>query len=305
MSGKTIFVLIHGSWHGAWCYEKVAALLKLQGYPVVARDLPGHGLLAKFPTSYFHRPLPLPGDFNSEPSPVASVSLDDYVQQVSNIVEEQAKLGNKIILVGHSMAGIILNAVGEKLGPELIHRLVYLAAFMPVSNCSMTEISTRASQADSKVPPLLLADPAQVGALRIDPHSIARAYQSQVKAAFYTDLSEEDFRAIANFLTPDDPAQPFNALVELTPHSWGRIKRTFIQTAQDQAILLATQAQMIADIDAFTPDNPTQVFSMNSSHSPFLSQPEALVNILIGLVKQTEEAQQIDDLLFEDLSQRS
>ncbi len=125
MSCKTIFVLIHGSWHGAWCYEKVAAVLKLQGYPVVARDLPGHGLLAKFPTSYFNRPLPLPDDFNTEPSPVTSVSLDDYVQQVSNIVDELAKLGSKVILVGHSMAGIILNAVGEKLGPELIQGLVY------------------------------------------------------------------------------------------------------------------------------------------------------------------------------------
>ena len=134
MSSGTVFVLIHGSWHGAWCYEKVAAVLKLQGYPVVARDLPGHGLSAKFPTSYFNRPLPQVGDFNTELSPVASVSLDDYVQQVVNIVYELAKLESKVILVGHSMAGIILNAVGEKLGSKLIQRLVYLTAFMPVSN---------------------------------------------------------------------------------------------------------------------------------------------------------------------------
>ncbi|MBV8887299.1 MAG: alpha/beta fold hydrolase [Chroococcidiopsidaceae cyanobacterium CP_BM_RX_35] len=289
MSYKTIFVLIHGAWHGAWCYEKVAAVIKLQGYPVVARDLPGHGLLAKFPTSYFNRPLPLPGDFNTELSPVASVSLDDYVQQVSNIVDELAKQGSKVILVGHSIAGIILNAVGEKLGPELIQRLVYLTAFMPVSNSPITEILTRASQADNKVLPLLLADPAQVGALRIDFHSVAPAYLSLAKAAFYADISEEDFRAIANLLTPDTPAQPFNALVELSRTRWGRIPRTYIQCTQDYAIRPATQAQMIADIDAFTPGNPTQLLSLNSSHSPFFSQPKTLVNALIGLVKETEE----------------
>ena len=289
MSCQTIFVLIHGAWHGAWCYEKIAAVLKLQGYPVVARDLPGHGLSARFPTSYFNRPLSLPGDFNTEPSPVAPVSLDDYVHQVGNIVDELAKQGSKVILVGHSMAGIILNAVGEKLGPELIHRLVYLTAFMPVSNSPITEILTRASQADSKVPPLLLADPAQVGALRIDFHSVAPAYLSLAKAAFYADISEEDFRAIANLLTPDTPAQPFNALVELSRTRWGRIPRTYIQCTQDYAIRPATQAQMIADIDAFTPGNPTQVLSLNSSHSPFFSQPETLVNALIGLVKETEE----------------
>ena len=37
------FVLIHGAWHGGWCWEKVKPLLTAQGHQVVAPDLPGHG----------------------------------------------------------------------------------------------------------------------------------------------------------------------------------------------------------------------------------------------------------------------
>jgi pimeloyl-ACP methyl ester carboxylesterase len=285
MSSQAVFVLIHGSWHGAWCYEKVASVLEEQGYAVVARDLPGHGLSAKFPASYFQRPLTIPGKFNTEPSPVAPVTLDDYVHQVVNIIHRITDQGNEAILVGHSMAGVILNAVGEKLGFGKIKRLIYLTAFMPVSSSPITEILMRSTQADSKVPQLFLTDPAEVGALRIDPDSADQAYQNLTKEAFFKDSSEEDFKAIANLLTPDDPAQPFNALVKLTCQKWGEIPRTFIKCTLDQAILPATQSQMIADIDALTPDNPTQVISLISSHTPFFSQPEKLANALIASAK--------------------
>jgi pimeloyl-ACP methyl ester carboxylesterase len=281
MSHNTAFILIHGSWHGAWCYEKVANILAVQGYLTIALDLPGHGLSAQFPASYFQRPLTLAGAFNTEPSLVASVTLDDYVQHVVSTIHQVTNQGKKVVLVGHSLAGIVLNAIGEKLGYPYIERLVYLSAFMPPSNCSTTEIIARSSQADSGVPPLLLADPAQIGALRLDPHSADPGYQSRLKSTFYADMSDTDFLAIAHFLTPDDPAQPFAALVSLSPQQWGRIPRTYIQCSEDWAVRPATQAQMIADADAFTPDNPTQVISLTSSHSPFFSQPEKLANALI------------------------
>ena len=37
------FVLVHGSWHGAWCWEALTPRLKAQGHAVIAPDLPGHG----------------------------------------------------------------------------------------------------------------------------------------------------------------------------------------------------------------------------------------------------------------------
>jgi len=37
------YVLIHGAWHGSWCWEKVIHLLEKAGHKVIAPDLPGHG----------------------------------------------------------------------------------------------------------------------------------------------------------------------------------------------------------------------------------------------------------------------
>jgi pimeloyl-ACP methyl ester carboxylesterase len=287
MSNQTAFIFIHGAWHGAWCFEKVANILAKQGYLTIANDLPGHGLNAQFPASYFQRPLNLSGTFNTEPSPVAAITLDDYVRQVVTTIEQVIALGKKVVLVGHSMAGIILNAVGEKLGSQKIDRLIYLTAYMPPANSSIMKILARPNQADEKMVPLFLADPAQIGALRIDWNSVDPAYQDLVRSSYYGDLNATDVRAIVNFLTPDEPAQPIATLIPLSPQQWGGIPRTYIKCTEDWAILLATQSQMIADADAFTPDNPTQIISLTSSHSPFFSQPIKLADALIGSIEQT------------------
>ena len=285
MQHDTVFVLVHGSWQGAWCFAQVSARLGQRGYRVIAPDLPGHGLLARFPASYFARPLPLPGAFNAEPSPVAHVTLDDYVQHIASTIEAVTRAGSRVMLVGHSLAGIVLNAIGEQFGPPRIKRLVYVAAWMPAHNTPIGAYVVGPSQADSRIPSLLLADPGQVGALRLDPRSADSSYQAEVKAALYADVGEDDVPAIANLLTPDDPAQPFGAVVTLSRERWGRLPRTYITCTEDQAIRPATQAQMIAEADAFAPGNPTHVIPLASGHSPFFSQPDALADHLAAMAE--------------------
>lgn len=53
------FVLIHGSWHSSGHWQRVIPLLSAAGHAVVAPDLPGHGLSARFPDGYFERPIDL------------------------------------------------------------------------------------------------------------------------------------------------------------------------------------------------------------------------------------------------------
>ncbi len=51
------YVLIHGAWHGSWCWDKVVPLLKKKGHKVEAPDLPGHGRDKRlFPESHY-RPM--------------------------------------------------------------------------------------------------------------------------------------------------------------------------------------------------------------------------------------------------------
>ena len=131
-SDHPVFVLVHGAWHGAWCYAHVATALAARGHLSIARDLPAHGINARFPASYFARPLDKDA-FGAEPSPVANTTLDDYATQVMQAVDDAYALGRgKVVLVGHSMGGLAITAAAER-APDKIAKIVYLAAFMPAS----------------------------------------------------------------------------------------------------------------------------------------------------------------------------
>ena len=278
----TTYVLVHGSWHAAWCFEPLRPLLEAAGHPVIARDLPGRGLNARFPSAYSVQPRP--PAFATEVSPVASVVLRDCVDAVSASIESAIAQGSgPVVLLGHSSGGITIQAVAEALGPTKIKRLVYLAAWMPPNGKSVLDLLGSPEEADNLAAPLILADPAAIGALRIDPNSNDAAYAAKVRAAFYADVPEATVAAVFNLLTPDDPVQPYAAIAAVTAARWGSIPRTMIKGLQDRAVRPAMIDKMVADADAFTPNNRTQVLALNTSHSPFLSQPKALADLLLAL----------------------
>ena len=118
------YVLIHGSWHGAWCWYKIIPLLQQAGHRVIALDLPGHG-----------RDWTTPGE----------VSLQRYVESVCNVLDAQAE---SVILVGHSRGGIVISQTAEHRSDK-IRTLVYLAAFL-IPN-GETLMTTALSDPDSLI----------------------------------------------------------------------------------------------------------------------------------------------------------
>ncbi len=99
------YVLIHGAWHGAWCWDKVVSLLKMKGHRVEAPDLPGHG---------------------KDRTPIGEVSLEAYAEKICKVLDAELE---PVILVGHSMGGIAISQAAEYL-PDKIETLVYLTAFL-------------------------------------------------------------------------------------------------------------------------------------------------------------------------------
>jgi pimeloyl-ACP methyl ester carboxylesterase len=276
---KLPFVLVHGAWHGAWCYERLIPELAAHGHPAVARDLPAHGLNARFPRAYARRPLD-PAAFATEPSPVAGTTLDDYADSVLATIDQVLALGHEqVVLVGHSMGGVAITAAAER-APRKIARLVYLTAFMPQSGVPAVSYIQSPENEGELVGPQFRADPAQVGALRIDQRSDDAAYRANTRLAFFGDVDEAQFEAVAGLLTPDVPVAPFATPIATTPDRWGSLARHYIRCNQDRAIRPALQRRFIAEADAFTPGNPTVVHELDSSHSPFLSQPRALARLL-------------------------
>ena len=281
-ASKPAFVLVHGAWHGASTYERVIPLLAARGHAAVARDLPAHGLNARFPVSYLARPLD-PSAFATEPSPVAGTTLDDYVASVLTTIDQVRSTGHEqVVLVAHSMGGVVATAVAEQV-PDRLAKVVYLTAFMPRSGVPGIAYIQAPENAGELVGPQLLADPTVVGALRIDHRSSSEAYRANSKLAFYADVSQADHDAMAHMLTPDVPLAPFATPIVTTAARWGRVPRYYIRCSEDRAIRPALQQRFIDEADAFVPGNPTVVHELRSSHSPFLSQPEVLVELLVRI----------------------
>jgi pimeloyl-ACP methyl ester carboxylesterase len=131
-----------------------------------------------------------------------------------------------------------------------------------------------------------VGDPATIGATRINAGSTDEAYRSLLKAAFYGDVSESDFAYAASQLHCDESNAGALAPSEITPGRFGTVPRHYIRCTQDRAIPLTGQDHMVATVDAAL-GGRTIIHTLESSHSPFLSQPDTLSKILIDICVQT------------------
>ncbi len=110
------FVLVHGAWHGGWCYARVAKLLRAAGHDVYTPTLTGVGErahLTGFP-----------------------VTLDTHIQDVVNVIEYEDL--SDVILCGHSYGGMVITGVAAALGGR-IRTLFYLDAFVPKDGESLAD----------------------------------------------------------------------------------------------------------------------------------------------------------------------
>ncbi|CAB3763235.1 alpha/beta fold hydrolase [Paraburkholderia humisilvae] len=276
------FVLVHGGWWGAWSFERLIPLLMSWGHVALARDLPGHGLNARFPSSYLRRPMDT-ASFQTERSPNAQITRDDHVDAIIDAIECVSGFGHgEVVLVGHSMSGALISMVAERV-PERIAKIVYLAAFMPRTGMAMADYIDAPENAGQLVPHLFRGDPAATGAARIDHRADDAASREMGRRAFCGDMSEEDYRAVVNLTTPDEAVAPMATPVWITPERWGSVERHYIMCLQDYALRPALQTRFIEEADALFPYQPTVVHCLDASHGVVLSQPAALAELLVKI----------------------
>ncbi len=280
---KRTFVLVYGSWAFSGMWERVAHRLVAAGHTVIARDLPGLGLNALFPQSYFNRPLDMT-TFSTEVSPVAGVTLEDNVDSIAGGLKD-ALLGGSgpVILVGHSSGGISLTAIAEKF-PEYVSDLVYLSAVMTDNGVlPITDVVSSYNNSSKAFAAIGFGDATTIGASRIDFNSSDPSYLANVQFYLASDVSSDAFRAFINDCTPDDPVQKYLIPTVKTVQRWGSIRRSYIRTAKDEAFLPTLQEYWIAKADAFAPSNKTNVYHLDSSHLSFISKPDKLSEILLDI----------------------
>jgi pimeloyl-ACP methyl ester carboxylesterase len=103
------FVLVHGAWHGGWCWKKLLPGLQAAGHRAFALTLTGLGERA-------HLMSPM-------------INLQTHVQDVYGLIEHEELQG--AILVGHSYAGMVITGVAQQVSTEQLSHLVYLDAVVP------------------------------------------------------------------------------------------------------------------------------------------------------------------------------
>ncbi len=115
------FVLVHGAWHGGWCWRRVADLLEAKGHKVYAPTLTGLGERSH---------LLAPG-----------IGLSTHITDVVNVFKWE-QLGD-VTLCGHSYAGLVIAGVAEQMA-KAISSIVFLDAFVPENGDSVIALTSQA-----------------------------------------------------------------------------------------------------------------------------------------------------------------
>lgn len=199
------YVLVHGSWHGGWVWDRVSPVLARAGHEVAAPDLPGRG---------------------DDPRRPSEITLADHVEAVASAVERS---DGPAILVGHSFGGFVISHVAERL-PERVGLLVYLAAFLLRRGETVLSVAT-------SVPPT-------ISHLEVDEDlGLISVRSDAARAVFYDDCSAEDAERATGRLVPEALA-PRRAPADITAGRFGRVPRVYVETVNDRALVVALQRRM-------------------------------------------------------------
>jgi pimeloyl-ACP methyl ester carboxylesterase len=236
------YVLVHGAWQAPYVWDAVKAKLINEGNNVTVVELPGHG------------------SDNTVPS---TLTLNTYRDKV---LDAMSKINGKVILVGHSLGGMIISAVAEQ-NPSKIEELVYLAAYLPSSGQSLlalagTDAGSALGDSVNKVP--ILTQNAN-GTLDV--------LHDQIVNIFIQDGSAQIQNLVLQNYRPE-PAIPFTNPVTLTAANFGSVEKVYIKTLQDHVVSPGLQNRMIAS------GNVKTVYQLNTSHSAFLAKPDSVAILL-------------------------
>ncbi|MEI6641774.1 MAG: alpha/beta fold hydrolase [Novosphingobium sp.] len=237
------FVLIHGSWHGGWCFDPVADLLRARGHTVLAPTLPAMGGTAE---------------------EMAALTLADWGEFAAQHCRDlKAALGGApVVLAGHSRGGLVVSTAAER-DPAAMDALVYICAMMLPSGASRAEFKALEEpnpDFDSIISKVhggiaTVVDPARAGPV-------------------FAQLSPPDLVAGVLPKLVAEPHGPRSETLALTPERWGSLPRTYVECTEDRTIPISSQRRM----QAMSPG--ARVVTLDADHSPYLSRPVELADAL-------------------------
>ncbi len=238
-------LLVHGAWHGAWCWEPVVAALSGRGVPAVAIDLPGHGNDAGPFT-----------DLHGDAERVRS-ALDGFAEPV--------------VLVGHSYGGVVITEAGAH--PK-VSELVYLASF----NLEEGESAMSAAVGESTAADLdHTGRPDVLAQIHMGGDGISTIDEAGARVLFYNDCGAD----MADWAVARLGAHPLETLSQ-APRSvaWRHKPSTYAVCTLDNIVH--------PDLQRILARRADRVVEWPTGHSPFLSRPDLVADLLASLASDVE-----------------
>ncbi len=244
-SGPTTVLMLHGIGGGHVAFAPQVETLAGAGYRAVAWDMPGYGHSA----------------------PIEPYTFKGLAQSCIDLID--ALQCEHVVLVGHSMGGMVISALAEQ-APERVAELVYVAGYLPQHGESLYKIAM--TDADSRVGAYWTqADPKAYTPASLRPEGIAEV--------FCADCNEADQRTLVSSHKAE-AVPPLGTPVSLSAARFGRVPRSYVHTRQDNAVSFKLQQNMLARAGGVR-----QTWELNTSHLPMLTQPRALADILADVAR--------------------
>lgn len=249
MSPPVGLVLVHGGQHGADCWDLTVAALRRRAphRPVLAIDFPGR--------------REVPGD-------LSTASIGGWVD--SAIGQIGAAGLDRVVLVGHSLAGVTVPAIAARLGPDRVGRMIFLAACVPPDGSPGIEA---------------LAGPMRWWAARAGARGRPSTPPSRLVArlAFGNGMSREQWEFAGSRLYPESTSVPLEP-VDRADMPAG-VPRTWILTLRDRALSPRRQRRGIEALGGVD-----EVVPLNTGHDAMISAPDELAEILLGRAESVDAA---------------
>jgi pimeloyl-ACP methyl ester carboxylesterase len=203
------YVLVHGAFGGAWCWEPIIPALEAAGHTAVAIDLPGAG---------------------GDRTPVEEITLASCAAPVCEALTEPS------ILVGSSMGGIVITqAANER--PANVEQLVFVCAFMPANGQSLLDIAGLPEGAGNQIQANMVVSG--------DPPVATLSDEAAALAVYNRCTPEQQTYAIPR--RREQAVAPFATPVDVDDALLATIPRSFVLTLDDNAFTTALQRRMISE----------------------------------------------------------
>lgn len=200
-------------------------------------------------------------------APVENADLASYTTRVAGVVDG---IAGSVVLVAHSMGGLVASQVSEQ-RPDRIAAVIYVNGLLLRSGESLAGFLT--ANAGLNVDDLVLKN------MRVSTEGqMATFPQNKAAEVFYNGCAPADADWATSQLTMQ-PTKVYSDSLQLTPERYGTVRRFYIKGLQDNAVSALYQDTML--------DNTRcdQVFTMDCDHSPFLSSPHKLAELLLSIPK--------------------